>query len=330
MRSLPPKAGHLPSDGESALGESALGESMLGEPALVEPALGESQAVACGAVVVAAGAGTRLGAQVPKALVHLGGMPLVAHAVAALASAGQVTAVVVTAPAGWGDRVRSALAEKGSLPGAPGGSEMAVRVIEGDFPSRQASVAAGLEELAALELTTELTEILVHDCARPLASPDLIRRLIASVRSGVPAVVPGLPVTDTIRKVSADQSPVSADQSAVSADQSAVTSSGDQAGEAAIGLLDRTMLRAMQTPQAFSATLLRRAHSHGAQRAVDESRAATDDAGLVEDLGVSVRVIPGERSAMKITDSHDLVMAETFLDASADRDSGAEPSGTRP
>lgn len=229
------------------------------------------------AVLTAAGSGSRLGAGVPKALVELAGVPLVAYAAARLAGSGRVRSVVVTAP---GDQVAAVRAAVTAV-GATG-----VEVVPGG-PTRQASVAAGL---AALDDQEQI--VLVHDAARPLASTALIDRLIRSVAAGHDAVVPAVPVTDTIKEVDDGDPP------------------------RAVRTLARAALRAVQTPQAFRAALLRAAHAEAAHLAGDERTAVSDDAGLVERLGHEVRVIEGEAGALKITTSHDLAIAALFLEES--------------
>ena len=248
--------------------------------------------MAVGAVLVGAGAGTRLGAQVPKALVRLGDRALVAHAVARLAATGVVGEIVVTAPAGFGEQVRaaarSALAGVASVVEDAGSSaavELTLHVIEGDYPSRQASVAAGLDRLS----TPDSGVVLVHDAARPLTPPATMRRLVEAIRAGHDAVVPVLPLADTIRMIDPED-PTRAQ-----------------------GVVDRRHLRAVQTPQAFRAQVLRQAHAENADRGQQESAAATDDAVLIEEMSVPVHLLDGDRSAMKITDRHDLAAAETLL-----------------
>ena len=228
-----------------------------------------------GAVLTAAGSGSRLGATVPKALVELAGVPLVAHAAARLAGSGRVRQLVVTAPADCIAEVRAAVTAVGAT---------GVEVVAGGS-TRQASVAAGL---AALDTRDEI--VLVHDAARPLASPGLIAQLIDTVAGGHNAVVPAMPVADTIKEVDDGDPP------------------------RAMRTLTRAGLRAVQTPQAFRASLLRAAHAAAAQLAADERTAVSDDAGLVERLGQEVRVIPGEARALKITTRHDLAIAALFLE----------------
>lgn len=229
------------------------------------------------AILTAAGSGTRLGLPGPKALVELAGVPLVVHAARRLAASGVVLSVVVTAPPGRAGDVRALLADP-----ARSGVDVPVTVVEG-AGSRQASVAAGL---AALD--PDVDAVLVHDAARALAGPGLIRSVEAAVRAGHRAVVPGLPVVDTLKQV------------------------GDPVGDAApvLATVPRAAVRAVQTPQGFDRALLDAAHAAGAHRAASEATAATDDAALVEELGEQVWVVPGEESAMKITTARDLAVAE--------------------
>lgn len=220
------------------------------------------------AILTAAGSGTRLGSADPKALVRLGADPLVVHAGRRLRAAG-VEDIVVTCPSGREAEVARVLAD---LP---------VRCVVGGV-TRQASVAAGL---AALAPGAEV--VLVHDAARPLASPALIQRLLAALAAGERAVIPGLPVVDTIKRV---------------------------AGGAVAQTLDRRELVAVQTPQAFARDLLVEVHERGADLARAEATAISDDAGLVERFtDVAVAVVAGEDQAMKITTRVDLALAEAML-----------------
>lgn len=139
------------------------------------------------AVVVAAGSGQRLGADLPKALVEVAGRPLVAHAVRRLAEAG-ATDIVVVAPAGKVDEVRAAVVTDGlDLTVVAGGAE------------RSDSVRAGLDALG-----DEATVVAVHDAARGLAPVDLIRRVVAAIHGDVVAAAPALPVADTLKQVESD------------------------------------------------------------------------------------------------------------------------------
>jgi len=137
--------------------------------------------------------------------------------------------------------------------------------------------------LALVEKENEY--ILVHDAARSLASSDLAMRVIDSLRAGEKAVIPGMPVSDTIKRVDGDNY---------------VTKTPT-----------RSKLRSIQTPQGFTRKLLIKAHT-----SPDD---ATDDAGLVEERGVDVKVILGEERAMKITTMNDLAIAHNWLIPGADK-----------
>ncbi|MEV0152648.1 2-C-methyl-D-erythritol 4-phosphate cytidylyltransferase [Micromonospora sp. NPDC050686] len=218
-------------------------------------------------LVPAAGAGVRLGPGAPKALRLLGGEPLLVHAVRRIAAAPSVRTVVVAAPAADVDAVRALLAPVAPVTVVPGGVQ------------RQASVAAAL---AAVPPGPEI--VLVHDAARALTPPELVESVAAAVRAGHDAVIPVLPVVDTIKEV--------------------------DAGEWVLGTVDRSALRAVQTPQGFRRSVLTAAHAAAGDP-------LTDDAGLVEKQGVPVRCVPGSEYALKITRPFDLALAEHLLAAGA-------------
>ncbi|HUX72183.1 MAG TPA: 2-C-methyl-D-erythritol 4-phosphate cytidylyltransferase [Cellulomonadaceae bacterium] len=229
------------------------------------------------AILTAAGSGSRLGHDEPKALVGLCGRPLVAHAARRLVASGAVDLLVVTAPRARADDVARLLAAE-DLP-------VPVTVVEGGA-SRQASVAAGLAVLPQ-----EIDVVLIHDAARALVPPSLVARVARAVRSGHRAVIPGVPVSDTIKQVgemSDDGAPV-------------------------LATVSRDRLRAVQTPQGFSRELVDRAHVAGLVRAASEATAATDDAALVEAIGVAVWLVDGAEDAFKITTPRDLAAAELVL-----------------
>jgi 2-C-methyl-D-erythritol 4-phosphate cytidylyltransferase len=214
-------------------------------------------------ILVAAGRGDRLGPGGPKALRLLGAEPLVVHAVRAAVASGSVDLVVVAGPPGDADEFRDLLT--GYTPHllvVPGGA------------TRRRSVAAAL---AALPASVEV--VLVHDAARCLAPPALFTAVAKAVMDGADAVVPVVPIADTVKQI---------------------------AGDVVVGTLDRSILRAAQTPQGFRRTVLENAHA-----AVDED--ATDDAGMVERTAATVRVVPGDEDAFKITRPPDLVSAEAVL-----------------
>ncbi|MEU8897725.1 2-C-methyl-D-erythritol 4-phosphate cytidylyltransferase [Nocardia sp. NPDC048505] len=232
------------------------------------------------ALVPAAGRGVRLGETTPKAFVEVGGKPMVRLAVDGLIASGAVDRIIVMVPE---ELVEAAVAllpafdprggarESSAQRGGCGGflPRSAVQVVVGGS-ERTDSVRAGIAA------APDAAYFLVHDAARALTPPDLIARVAAELRAGHAAVVPALPVVDTIKSVDAT---------------GLVT-----------GTPDRAELRAVQTPQGFSAELLRAAY------ALDVH--TTDDAGLVELLGAKVRTIPGDPLAFKITTPLDLLLAE--------------------
>jgi 2-C-methyl-D-erythritol 4-phosphate cytidylyltransferase len=232
-----------------------------------------------GVVVPAAGIGRRLGPQGAKALVRLAGRPLLAHAVAAMEANDCTTAVVVVGPPDAVDVTAKLLADEGFA--------KVTAVVPGG-PTRQASVAAGLEALPPGPAF-----VAVHDAARPLVAPGAVDRmlgLLVEAGTGMAGVVPGVPVTDTIRRV-------------------------DVAGRST-GIVDRERLRAMQTPQLFVREVLEEAHRLARRDDVD----ATDEAALVELAGHPVRVVPGDPENLKVTTALDLAVAETLLAGRLRRD----------
>jgi 2-C-methyl-D-erythritol 4-phosphate cytidylyltransferase len=160
----------------------------------------------------------------------------------------------------------------------------AVTVVAGGA-TRQRSVAAAL---AAVPDPFDI--VLVHDAARALAPPALVAAVADAVRAGHEAVIPVLPVIDTIKEVTA-----------------VAEVSGTAATAEVLGTVDRSVLRAVQTPQGFRRDVLVAAH---AAAAADD---ASDDAGLVEKLGVRVACVPGSDHAIKITRPFDLAVAELLL-----------------
>ncbi len=218
------------------------------------------------AVVPAAGRGERLGPGAPKALRELGGVPILVHAVRALARARSVDIVVVAAPPDEVEAVSALLVDQQI--------DAEVEVVAGGA-TRQSSVARAVASLAA-----DVDVVLVHDAARPLVPVELVDAVAAAVRAGADAVIPVLPVADTIKQVAADS---------------------------VVATLDRSALRAVQTPQGFRRAVLVQAHAAG------DGADATDDAGLVEAIGVVVRTVEGSAEAFKVTRPIDLMLAEAVL-----------------
>ncbi|GLZ32861.1 2-C-methyl-D-erythritol 4-phosphate cytidylyltransferase [Lentzea sp. NBRC 105346] len=221
------------------------------------------------ALVPAAGRGERLGFGMPKALVPVDGVPLLTRAVRGLFASGCVHHVVIAAPPSDVDQVRTVTA---SL--APAGG--AVHVLAGGA-ERTDSVRLALAH--ALAEIPDTRVVLVHDAARAFTPPSVVRDVVAAVESGHDAVIPVLPVADTVKQV-------------------------DEVG-VVVATPDRAVLRIVQTPQGFNARVLENAYRSGLS--------ATDDAALVELLGVPVATVPGHPHAMKITTPFDLAVASAVL-----------------
>lgn len=209
------------------------------------------------AIIPAAGSGLRLGGGTPKALRLLHGASLLDRSILAMDAHPAIACIVVAAPPAAVAQVRS------DLPPC----RAQVTVVAGGT-SRQASVAAALAATP-----TDCPIVLVHDAARPLVPLGLVDRVIDAVVAGAAAVVPAVPVTDTIKQVD---------------DQGVV-----------VRTLPREQLRAVQTPQGFRREVLVAAHAAAGAE-------ATDDAALVEVLGERVLVVAGDAAAMKITTPEDL------------------------
>jgi 2-C-methyl-D-erythritol 4-phosphate cytidylyltransferase len=220
------------------------------------------------ALVPAAGRGERLGSGVPKALVPVRGEPMLVHAVRGLLSAGCVRRVVVAAPETEVHTATAVLSAAGvDALVVPGGA------------SRTRSVHLALR--AAMADVTDTTVVLVHDAARAFTPPSVISAVVRAVENGAPAVIPVLPMADTVKRV-------------------------DSAG-VVVATPDRTELRIVQTPQGFRLDVLCRAYE------AYPNDATTDDAGLVERLGVPVLTVPGHPNALKVTTPFDLAVAEAML-----------------
>ncbi|MDE7240684.1 2-C-methyl-D-erythritol 4-phosphate cytidylyltransferase [Desulfovibrio sp.] len=224
-------------------------------------------------MVLAAGSGSRLAGALQgraKQFEPFDGAPLYWRSAQVFAQSGAVGGIVLVFPGS----VREA--EAARIASLPAGDDLGIPWIAvAGGAQRQDSVRLGL---AAVPPTVR--HVLIHDAARPFVSAALVRRICAALAEDAPAVIPGLPVTDTIKLVDA------------------------AAPELVAETLPRHRLRAVQTPQGFDAALLREAH----ERARDGDAPATDDAALMEACGHPVRIIPGEAENVKITNPQDLAL----------------------
>jgi 2-C-methyl-D-erythritol 4-phosphate cytidylyltransferase len=246
-----------------------------------------------GVVITAAGSGSRLGYGAPKALVPLSADGLIGDdsslfvvALRQVAGIAGVTHVVVTAPA---DQVevftaRTAQVELGIPVGIVPGAD-----------TRQASVFAGLKALAAQGFGSEPEDVvLVHDAARAMAGSAMMDRVVAAVIAGSAAVIPALPVSDTLKLVD-------------------VGAERDESGrERIVGSADRSAMRSVQTPQGFPWRVLWQAHVDLADRGLDEMTAATDDSTIAQWAGHEVDCVVGDELALKITTPTDLTVARVL------------------
>ncbi|MGC4940128.1 2-C-methyl-D-erythritol 4-phosphate cytidylyltransferase [Kribbella sp. DT2] len=221
------------------------------------------------AIIPAAGLGLRLGGEAPKALREVGGESLLVHAVRGLsaATAAGLSCFVIAVPPGTEDAVGKLL--------DPYVGSADLRIVAGGA-ERTDSVRAALELVPVAGIDC----VLVHDAARSFVPVAVIERVVAAVLAGAPAVVPVIPVTDTIKRIGAN-------------------------GEV-LETPDRSALVAVQTPQGFEPELLRKAHA-------GTVAGATDDAMLCERLGVTVQTVEGSEDAFKVTRPRDLLLAEWIL-----------------
>lgn len=225
------------------------------------------------ALVAAAGRGTRLGAEIPKAYVQLRGRSLLERSVTAMETSAVVDHIGVLVSPDMEPLARELLRDHD------------VQFIHG-AGERADSVWAGLQALPFRDAV-----VLVHDAARALTPPGMIARVARQVLSGAPAVVPVVPVADTIKLV--------------------------DASGAILSTPDRSRLRAVQTPQGFDLATLRAANeayfaASASGNGVDFT--PTDDASLMEWFGVPVSTVQGDPMAFKITTPIDLVLAQRITD----------------
>jgi 2-C-methyl-D-erythritol 4-phosphate cytidylyltransferase len=217
------------------------------------------------ALLVAAGSGDRLGEERPKAFVGLGDLPLLAEPLRRLDDSEWIEAIVVAVPQDW-EEPAILLAEELSA------TKVAAVVTGG--ATRAESVRAALAEVPDDALV-----MVVHDAARPLVSEEVLERVLAPLSAGWDGVVPGLPLSDTVKTVE---------------------------GEQVTGTISRDRLVAVQTPQAFVGEKLREAYA-------GELGGATDCSSLVEARGGRVRWVEGDPRLLKVTTKADLELVASWL-----------------
>jgi 2-C-methyl-D-erythritol 4-phosphate cytidylyltransferase len=221
------------------------------------------------AIIVAAGSGVRLGSSVPKAFVKIGGRTMLSYSLITVRQINSIDEVVIAIPNGFENAARAEVAAAGLV--------VPVKITPGGI-ERQDSVRI------ALELTSSVSElVIVHDAARPLATPAIFEACLgAAARAG--GAIAAVPVSDTLKRI---------------------------AGGAISATVARAGLWQAQTPQAFRRDLLIAAH----RRAVKEGIVATDDADLVERTGARVEVVEALTNNIKITSPSDLAIVEAIIAA---------------
>jgi 2-C-methyl-D-erythritol 4-phosphate cytidylyltransferase len=215
------------------------------------------------AVLAAAGSGERLGADRPKAFVRLGEQPLLGESLARLDASEWIDEIVVVAPPGW-EEPAILLAEE------LGCGKVSACVTGG--ATRAESVRLGVAEVPA-----DAAVVVVHDAARPLLEDEVLGRVIGVLSEGWDGAIPGLPISDTVKRVD---------------------------GERVVETVPREQLRAVQTPQAFVAEVLRAALTGSDW---------TDCSAAVEASGGRVKVVDGDPNLIKVTDAADLERVAALL-----------------
>lgn len=239
-------------------------------------------------VLLAAGAGARLGSARPKAFVGLAGEAMLVHSLRSFEAHEAVDSIVLVVPEDWVGPAEVLVDDLGCDK---------VSSIEVGGASRAASVRNGLAAVA----DRRATAVLVHDAARPVVPASLVDRVLAPLADGWDAVVPTLPVTDTIKRI-------------------------DSSGQV-VETIDRSVLGAAQTPQACRASAL-----HAALRELDDAAlgAITDDSAAIERAGGRAVVVVGDLRTRKVTTPEDLaeldrVLAPATPEAIAATAAAAEP-----
>lgn len=211
-------------------------------------------------VIVAGGQGVRMGADRPKQFLEIGGKPILRHTIERFLAFDPSFEVIVVLPSAQKDWWRDYCRQSGFLE--------RYSIVSGGI-TRFHSVQNALQYVVGQGL------VAVHDGVRPLVSRPLLERIFAAAEEA-PAVIPAVPVVESVRRVEEDASvPVNRD-----------------------GLV------LVQTPQVFAADVLKKAYDQ------PFSPSFTDDASVVEASGVRVHVVPGDRMNLKITTPEDLQFAE--------------------
>ena len=219
------------------------------------------------AIIPAAGSGLRLGADVPKAFLALGGLSLLTRSALAMSAVADV--LIIAAPA---DSLEEASVQLSQV-------DAEIHIVAGG-EHRQESVANALRMVPE-----DVSIVLVHDAARPLVPIEVTQNVVAAIRNGAKAAIPVLPLVDTIKRVNNNG--------------------------IAIETVDRNQLRRVQTPQGFDRATLDLAYQN-------PEVVATDDAGLMDALGIAVVTVAGDERSLKITTMSDVKHALSLLEEASE------------
>jgi 2-C-methyl-D-erythritol 4-phosphate cytidylyltransferase len=219
------------------------------------------------AIIPAAGSGVRLGADIPKAFLELGGLSLLTRSALAMSAVADV--LIIAAPIDGLDEASAQLAQV----------DAEIHIVAGG-EHRQESVANALRMVPE-----DVSIVLVHDAARPLVPIEVTKNVVDAVRNGAKAVIPVLSLVDTIKRVNNQG--------------------------IAIETVDRNQLRRVQTPQGFDRATLDLAYQN-------PEVVATDDAGLMDALGIPVVTVAGDERSLKITTMADVQHALSLLEATSE------------
>jgi 2-C-methyl-D-erythritol 4-phosphate cytidylyltransferase len=219
------------------------------------------------AIIPAAGSGVRLGADIPKAFLELGGLSLLTRSALAMSTVADI--LIIAAPVDGLDEASAQVAQV----------DAEIHIVAGG-EHRQESVANALRMVPE-----DVSIVLVHDAARPLVPIEVTQNVVAAIRGGAKAAIPVLPLVDTIKRVNNNG--------------------------IAIETVDRNQLRRVQTPQGFDRTTLDLAYRN-------PEVVATDDAGLMDALGIPVVTVAGDERSLKITTMADVQHALSLLEATSE------------
>jgi len=244
-----------------------------------------------GVIIAAAGKSSRFGAG-DKLSQDLGGRPVLLRTVEAFTKRDEVAAIVVAGPP---DDMEGFRARFGPALGFNG-----AKIVEGGRTERWESIARAIQALP-----DDITHIAVHDGARPCVGNDLLGRIFAAAEVA-PAVVPGVPVRATLKRVG-DATVSAAADDAIADFILGDVGKASTSGRPVVETVSREGLVAVQTPQVFDAALLRRAY------ATAELAGTTDDASVVERLGEPVLVVEGDARNIKITTEEDLQLVRALM-----------------